>query len=48
MLGAVQRLPPSHVGTLLGGIVGQAIAREDYVKDCMQARGYEKVPRKKK
>lgn len=36
------------VGTLLGGLIGQAIARDGYVKDCMKARGYERVPSRKK
>lgn len=36
------------VGSLLGGLIGQAIARDGYVKDCMSARGYEKVPRQRK
>lgn len=36
------------VGTLLGGLIGQAIARDGYVKDCMKARGYERVSPKKK
>lgn len=36
------------VGTLLGGLVGQVIARDSYVKDCMKARGYERAPPKKK
>jgi hypothetical protein len=35
------------VGTVIGGLIGQAIARNDYVKDCMSARGYETVPRQK-
>jgi hypothetical protein len=36
------------VGTLLGGLIGQVIARDGYVKDCMKARGYERAPAKKK
>ena len=35
------------VGTLLGGLTGQAIARDSQVKDCMKARGYERAPAKK-
>ena len=35
------------VGTLLGRLIGQAIARDSYVKDCMKARGYERAPAKK-
>jgi hypothetical protein len=36
------------VGAVLGGIIGQAIGRDSYVKDCMKARGYEKVRPQKK
>ncbi|MGE0239062.1 MAG: hypothetical protein AB7F09_23275 [Parvibaculaceae bacterium] len=36
------------VGTLLGGLIGQAIGRDSYVKDCMKARGYEKAKRPRK
>jgi len=36
------------VGAVLGGLIGQAIGRNNYVKDCMKARGYEKVPRTQK
>jgi hypothetical protein len=36
------------VGAVLGGLIGQAIGRNNYVKDCMKARGYEKVPTQKK
>jgi len=35
------------VGRLLGGLIGQPIARGSYVKDCMKARGYERAPAKK-
>ena len=35
------------VGALLGGLIGQAIGRDNYVKDCMKARGYERVSPKK-
>lgn len=36
------------IGAVLGGLIGQAIGRENYVKDCMKARGYERAPPKKK
>jgi|SRR5689334_7414214 len=36
------------VGTVLGGLIGQAIGRNNYVKDCMKARGYEQAPTQKK
>ena len=36
------------VGAVLGGLIGQAIGRSNYVKDCMKARGYEKAPAQKK
>ncbi len=36
------------VGALLGGLIGQAIGRNNYVKDCMKARGYERAPTQKK
>lgn len=36
------------VGAVLGGLIGQAIGRNNYVKDCMKARGYEKAPARKK
>ncbi len=36
------------VGTLLGGLIGQAIGRSNYVKDCMKTRGYERMPSQKK
>jgi hypothetical protein len=38
----------SLIGAVLGGIIGQAIGRDSYVKDCMKARGYEKVRPQKK
>lgn len=31
------------IGAVLGGLIGQAIGRENYVKDCMKARGYERA-----
>jgi hypothetical protein len=31
------------VGAVLGGLIGQAIGRNNYVKDCMKARGYERA-----
>jgi hypothetical protein len=36
------------VGAILGGLIGQAIGRENYVKDCMKARGYQQAPAKSK
>lgn len=36
------------VGAVLGGLIGQAIGRNNYVKDCMKARGYERVSAQKK
>jgi hypothetical protein len=36
------------IGTVLGGLIGQAIGRQNYVEDCMKERGYEKVKRQRK
>lgn len=33
---------------LTGGVVGFALARERYMKDCMASRGYKYVPKKRK
>lgn len=33
---------------LTGGIVGFALARERYMKECMASRGYKYVPKKRK
>ena len=34
-------------GTIIAGVIGMMVARDDYIKDCMKARGYERVARKK-
>lgn len=36
------------ITTLAGGLVGMALARDRYIKDCMAGRGYKTVPRRKK
>lgn len=34
-------------GTIIAGVIGMAIARDSYIKDCMKTRGYERVARQK-
>lgn len=34
-------------GTIIAGVIGMAIARDSYIKECMKTRGYERVARKK-
>jgi hypothetical protein len=34
-------------GTIIAGVIGMMVARDSYIKDCMKARGFERVARKK-
>ncbi|HTN96291.1 MAG TPA: hypothetical protein VL101_04885 [Nordella sp.] len=34
-------------GTIIAGVIGMMVARDSYIKDCMKARGYERVASKK-
>lgn len=34
-------------GTIIAGVIGMMVARDSYIKDCMKARGYERVAKKK-
>lgn len=36
------------ISALAGGIVGMALARDRYIKDCVTSRGYKYVPKKRK
>ncbi len=34
-------------GTIVAGVIGMMVARDSYIKDCMKARGFERVASKK-
>lgn len=36
------------ISTIAAGLIGMAIARDSYIKDCMASRGYQKIPKKRK
>lgn len=36
------------IGTIAAGLIGMMIARDSYIKDCMESRGYKKIAKKKK